>query len=138
MWSSIILSIILTLFIAGEAFSRDPFKEMSFHELNNGMSVVLAPSNQAKNVKVKVRVKVGTSVENKKNLGVSHLVEHLLFRDSELEDGQTYLQLIKEEGGNINANVTKDETSYHAVIPFKKGEWLVKRFAMMLGVALIC
>ncbi len=114
------------------ATAQDPYKDVTLHTLSNGIDVVLAPSSQAENVKVKVRVNVGRVVENKNNLGVTHLLEHLIFRDSRFNDEQTYSDLIKENGGTINAGVRRDETAYYATIPSQKGEWLVEEFATML------
>lgn len=114
------------------SYAINPYENITFYQLDNGMQVVLAPSDKAQNFKIKVKVKVGQSVENINNLGVSHLLEHLLFRDGRFEEGQTYLQLIKENGGSINGYTSYYETGYHAKIPYKKSDWLVKQFSKML------
>jgi len=114
------------------SYAIDPYENISFYKLDNGMQVVLAPSDKAQNLKIKVKVKVGQSVENIHNVGVSHLLEHLLFRDGRFEEGQTYLQLIKENGGSVNGYTSNYETGYYAKIPYKKGDWLVKQFSKML------
>ncbi len=113
-------------------YAQDPYKDVSFHELDNGMTVVLAPGSKAENISVKVRVNVGSRLEEKQNLGVSHLLEHLIFRDSRFDDEQTYLQLIKENGGKVNAFVSANVTVYYALMPSSKGEWLVEQFGNML------
>ena len=49
-----------------------------------------------------------------------------------LSDDQSYLQLIKEAGGTINAHVKYKETAYYATIPYAKGDWLVRTLAEMI------
>ena len=44
----------------------------------------------------------GWEGEHEGNWGVSHLLEHVLFRDKQLNDEMSYLQLIKEAGGSAN------------------------------------
>lgn len=129
---SVYASALCIVCISGIAAAQDPYKNVTLHTLSNGMDVVLAHSSQAENVKVKVRVNVGKVVEVESNLGVSHLLEHLIFRDSRFNDEQTYSNLIEENGGTINASVGRDETAYYATIPFQKGEWLIEEFANML------
>lgn len=114
------------------AAAQDPYKNVTLHTLSNGMDVVLAPGAQADNVNLKVRVNVGRAVEDKNNLGVSHLLEHLIFRDSRFNDEQTYSDLVEENGGSINARVRRYETVYYATVPYRKGEWIVEQFDNML------
>ncbi len=127
-------AIILFAFIGMQSsvYAQDPYENVSFHELDNGMTVVLAPGSKAGNISVKIRVDVGSISEDQSNLGVSHLLEHLIFRDSRFDDEQTYLQLIKENGGKVNAFVSRDATVYYALMPSEKGEWLVEQFGNML------
>lgn len=127
----LLLPLIIFCF-SGPVNAQDPFKDITSHELSNGLTVVLAPNEKAKNLTIQARVKVGKIVEYKHNLGVSHLLEHLLFRDSRFEEGQTYNELIKEAGGVINAEVGYLETAYYSTIPSSNGNWLVAQFAKML------
>lgn len=110
----------------------DPFSMIEFFELANGLKVFLAPSPEATLTEVRLEVDVGWAVETKHNLGVSHLLEHVLFRDKGLKDEMTYLQLIKEFGGEANGTTQVRLTSYFASIPAKKGEWLVQNISKMI------
>lgn len=103
------------------------------HEtLKNGLDVVWAPSDEAKNISIKVDVKVGYDTEEKPNFGVSHLLEHVLFRDKNLKDDMSFLQLIKEKGGSANGTTKSRLTNYYGTIKASHGPWLLKQFYTMI------
>lgn len=124
----LVLVLIPFVLNAGE----DPFKNIELHTLDNGLKVILSPSESAKNIALKVRVGVGGYSETRETLEVSHILEHALFRDGNLEDGKTYLQLIEEEGGKVNAYVRRDETAYYTTIPSNKLDWALIKFKDMI------
>lgn len=111
---------------------NDPFKNMSFHTLDNGMKVVLAPNQNAKNMRVKLVVGYGRIVEKRHELQAGHVLEHMLFKDGTISENKSYLEIIKEAGGDVNAYVTGDHTAYHTTIPAERGEWLIDKFKSML------
>lgn len=111
---------------------KDPFQSIEHLKLDNGLEVFLAPGNETNLTSVRVEVDVGWIAENEKNWGVSHLLEHVLFRDKGLRDEMTYLQIIKEAGGSANGTTQRKMTSYFGTIPSAKGEWLLENFAKML------
>lgn len=125
-----ILILLLVPFIlnAGE----DPFKNIELHTLENGLKVILSPSKSAKNIALKVRVGVGGYSETRETLEVSHILEHALFRDGNLEDEKTYLQLIREKGGKVNAHVRRTETAYYTTIASDKLDWTLTKFKDMI------
>ena len=75
---------------------------------------------------------VGTEVEKAPIIGVSHLLEHVLFRDKQLKEEMSYLQLIKEAGGEANGQTEERQTSFFASIPATRGNWLLEKFAEMI------
>ena len=110
----------------------DPFNSIEHVKLANGIQVFLAPSTEATITNVRVDVKVGYGVEDRRNFGVAHLLEHVLFRDKQLKDEMSYLQLIKEAGGEANGGTSRRVTSYYGSIPAAKGEWLLEVIGKML------
>ena len=129
-----ILSLSLML-ICGQAFSspsQDPFESIEHFELPNGMHVYLAPSADAKLFGYRLDVQVGTNEEVAPNFGVSHLLEHVLFRNRSLKNEMSYLQLIEEAGGDANGETNIHRTSFYAKVPAKKAEWLMDTLATMI------
>jgi len=112
--------------------SSDPYDSVEYIKMDNGLKVFLAPSPQAKLMQLRLDVNVGSNAEIKGNYGVSHLLEHVLFRDKGLKDEMSYLQLITESGGTANGSTGGRTTSFFASIPYKKGEWLFERFGVMI------
>lgn len=83
-------------------------------KLSNGLRLVMAPLNQTKAVTVLVLIPVGSRYENKKNNGVSHFVEHLLFKGTKKRP--TSMDITKEldsVGAEYNAFTSKDHTGYY-------------------------
>ncbi len=111
---------------------EDPYKKIEHITLKNGMQVFLAPSEEATTTELRLEVGVGWEVERKGQYGMSHLLEHVLFRDKQLKDEMTYLQLIKEAGGSANGTTTTRQTAYFGSIPSKKGTWLLESFGKMI------
>lgn len=110
----------------------DPFSAIEHIKYPNGLQVVLAPSSLAVNFEIRLEVLVGWESEGRTNAGLSHLLEHVLFRDKQLKDEMTYLQLIREAGGTANGSTGPRETRYYATIPAAKGLWLLDSFEKMI------
>jgi predicted Zn-dependent peptidase len=112
----------------------DPYSQIEFFVLENGLEVILAPESAARTVKVYYEVDVGYGSEDVGNLGVSHLLEHTLFRHPDLSSNMSFLDVIQEKGGQGNGVTSKLTTSYFATVPSKKVIWTIQTFAkMMLG-----
>ena len=127
------ISILISLiFVSTSLFGSDPYMAIERVVLNNGMTVTYAPSEETNLTAIRIEVGVGFEAENESNRGVSHLLEHSLFRNKSLRDDMTYLQLIKEAGGEANGTTSPRTTAYFASIPAKKGEWLLENFATMI------
>ncbi len=123
--------LLFVLFISS-LFASDPYKNITHFTLDNGLSVYLYPDNKAKNIQIIVDVKVGRKVENRENAGLSHLVEHIVFRDQRVKD-KDYLNLFKDEGATyVNGYTKLYKTQYLTTISADKSYWIVEQFAQML------
>jgi len=100
--------------------------------LENGMKVYLLSSKQSVNTKVSVEVNVGTYFENNENAGISHLLEHLIFRDERVLQNK-YVYYLHQEGARYVYGFTGEYiTEYLATIESEKSYWLVKTFSDMI------
>ncbi len=112
---------------------EDPYEGITIHELKNGLTVVLAPSGDARTIEVEARVHTGWTAETRRNAGAAHLLEHALFRDDRLGKDQSYAQHIKEKAaGYANGSTSWKSTSFTASVPSLKGAWVLNEFARML------
>ena len=111
---------------------KDPSRNITYFVLENGMQVYLLSDEKAETTRVRLSVAVGYDNETDKTYGLSHLVEHLVFRDHRVPHSD-YLDYIKDEGGTgVNGYTGRYESGYIATIAGEKSAWLVKTFAQML------
>ncbi|MDQ7085927.1 MAG: insulinase family protein [Sulfurovum sp.] len=123
--------LILPIMLLGQGID-DPYKNIEYFKLSNGLQVYMLSDKQVSNTQIILSVKVGMDIEDKANAGISHLLEHLIFRDERIPY-HDYLDYIKEEGATyINGYTSQYETSYEATIDSNKSYWLVEIFAQML------
>lgn len=110
----------------------DPYANIKYYELDNGLKVFMLSDKLSKNIQIDVSVKVGRDVEDKANAGITHLVEHIIFRDQRVPH-KDYIDYIEEEGATyVNGSTSRYETHYVTTISSDKAYWIVETFAQML------
>lgn len=57
-----LLCLMLITGMHADASTQNPYKNVSFHTLENGLSVVLSPGDKAENINVKVRINLGSKI----------------------------------------------------------------------------
>lgn len=91
-------------------------KPLSVYTFENGHKAVLA-YKQSPIINISSWVKTGSINENDKNNGVSHFVEHLLFKGTTKYPAGCFDRTMEQKGGIINAATWKDYTFYYINIP---------------------
>jgi zinc protease len=86
--------------------------EVVEHRLDNGMKVIVKQDTRAPIVVSQVWYKVGSSYEHGGITGISHMLEHMMFKGTEhLEPGE-FSRIIAANGGEENAFTGRDYTAY--------------------------
>jgi len=85
--------------------------------LENGLQVLLLESHTAPVATFWVWYRVGSRNEFPGGTGVSHWVEHMLFKGTPTHPKGTLTRYIDRLGGRWNAFTWKDYTAYHEVLP---------------------
>lgn len=88
---------------------------MKYHKrvLKNGLTIIEVPSNDAESVVVDFFVKTGSRSELAKENGISHFLEHFLFKGTKkFPTTMAITELIDGIGGEMNANTGKEHTQY--------------------------
>jgi zinc protease len=98
---------------AGQALLLD-IKEF---RLDNGLEVLILEDHAVPLVTVQVWYRVGSRNERPGITGISHLLEHMMFKGTPKYGAGLYSQLIQRYGGTQNAFTSYDMTAYHAVLP---------------------
>lgn len=109
----LILSALLILLAAPAwAASGDTHEFM----LRNGMKVIVKEDHRAPVVVQQVWYRVGSSYEHGGITGISHVLEHMMFKGTHrYPDGQ-FSAIIAEQGGRENAFTSRDYTAYFQVL----------------------
>ncbi len=94
-------------------------KEVEIYEQNNGHKIVLA-HKEGGMVSVSSWVKTGSINENDKNNGISHFLEHLMFKGTHKHKAGEFDHILESKGAIVNAATWKDYTFYYVTLP--KGE----------------
>ena len=88
----------------------------SLHVLKNGLRVILVPC-EAESVAFGLFVASGSRHEGPKEAGISHLIEHMLFKGTPTRDQLDITRAIEGRGGNFNAFTGEESTCYYAHLP---------------------
>lgn len=81
--------------------------------LKNGLKVIFIEDHSAPVATFQVWYKVGSLDEPEGKSGISHLLEHMMFRGSKNYPGNVFSKIIQSQGGIDNAFTTKDYTVYY-------------------------
>ncbi|MBI3232099.1 MAG: insulinase family protein [Candidatus Doudnabacteria bacterium] len=85
----------------------------SKRQLANGLSIIEVPSTDAESVVVDFFVKTGSRSETQNENGISHFLEHFLFKGTKKYPSALAISsLIDSIGGEMNANTGKEHTQY--------------------------
>jgi predicted Zn-dependent peptidase len=91
--------------------------------LDNGLRVVTTPVPTAQSVSVNVFVGVGSRGEDRRRNGLSHYMEHMLFKGTtKRPTAIAVAETIEGAGGVLNAYTTKELTCYWNQVPFDRLE----------------
>jgi zinc protease len=93
------------------------FARVQEHKLDNGLTVLLMPESRAPVVSLQIWYRVGSRNESLGKTGLSHLLEHLMFRGTEKYGPKQFSSLLKQGGADNNAFTSKDYTAYFETGP---------------------
>jgi zinc protease len=98
-----------------DAFWREPVERTV---LPNGLTLLVKPDRSAALASVQVWVRTGSIHEGGQlGAGLSHYLEHMLFKGTERRSGREISATVQASGGYINAYTTFDRTVYYIDIP---------------------
>lgn len=82
-------------------------------QLSNGMQVVLEYLPYLRTASFGVWVRVGSVGEVKSNNGISHMIEHMLFKGTNTRSAKQIADLTSSIGDDINAYTSKEVTCFY-------------------------
>lgn len=89
--------------------------------LPNGVRVVTEQHAHSRSASIGVWVLTGTRDEAEVDIGLSHFVEHLVFKGTKKRNAFQIAKSLESLGGELNAYTTREYTNYHCLV--LKEDW---------------
>ncbi len=83
------------------------------HTLPNGLRIILDENHSSKTVSFNALINVGSANETDKDAGLSHVIEHMLFKGTPTRPMGSIAKDVEGAGGDINAYTSLDQTVYY-------------------------
>ncbi|MFC3608259.1 M16 family metallopeptidase [Stutzerimonas tarimensis] len=108
-------TLVAVLCLSGTAIASDlqPTHEFT---LDNGLKVIVREDHRAPVVVSQLWYKVGSSYETPGRTGLSHMLEHMMFKGSEKLGPGEASRILRELGAQENAFTSNDFTAYYQVL----------------------
>jgi len=84
--------------------------------LPNGIRIVTEEISSVHSASIGIWVKTGSRYENDQNHGISHFVEHMLFKGTTNRSAKKIAEELEAIGGSLNAFTAKEYTCYYAKV----------------------
>ena len=81
--------------------------------LDNGLRVVVEDIEYVNSVSVGLWVENGSRNESEHNSGISHFIEHMLFKGTSGRTAKQIAEVIEDVGGQINAFTSREATCFY-------------------------
>ncbi len=104
---------LLCLLLVPLTVTAAPSTEVREYKLDNGLTLIVRPDHRAPVVVSQVWYRVGSSYEYRGVTGISHVLEHMMFKGTETLAPGEFSRIIAREGGRENAFTSRDFTGYY-------------------------
>src|SRR5436309_15792775 len=104
----LVLPVLLSLWQSPSAYASEVRESV----LTNGLKVLLIEVPKAPVVTVQIWYKVGSRNEVMGRAGLSHMLEHMMFKGTPKYGKGVFSKIIEKNGGNDNAFTSQDYTAY--------------------------
>jgi len=105
----VLLAMVLSPFTAGAVNVKE-------YTLENGLKVLIVEDHKAPTATFQIWYRVGAVNEKTGKTGLSHLLEHMMFKGTSEYGPKTFSQTIQRAGGTDNAFTTREYTAYFELL----------------------
>ena len=116
----LVLSLILALQFISPQATRAQSPKVQEVMLDNGLKVLLLENHKSPAVTLQVWYRVGSRNELDGKSGLSHFLEHMMFKGTPTVGPEEYMRIIAKNGGRSNAFTMQDATVYFATMSREK------------------
>lgn len=103
------------------------------YQLKNGLTVLLAESRKSPVVSVQMWVRTGSADESPREAGISHFIEHLVFKGTRKFGVGEIASTVEGAGGELNAYTSFDQTVFHVTIASAQADTALDVISEMMG-----
>lgn len=97
-------------------------EEVQIKILSNGITVLLEQVPELQSFSLGFFIKTGARNERKEESGISHFIEHMMFKGTKTRSAKEISELIDNEGGMMNAYTSREMTVYYVKLLSSKLE----------------
>lgn len=98
--------------VIGILMTSTVWADVTEYQLDNGLKLIVKPDHRAPVAVTQVWYKVGSSYEYNGITGISHQLEHMMFKGTENLKPNEFSRIIAANGGRENAFTGRDYTAY--------------------------
>lgn len=102
-------------------------------QLKNGLRVFLIESHKSPVVSLQAWVRTGSADETPREAGLSHFIEHLLFKGTRKFKVGEIAQIIEGSGGELNAYTSFDQTVFYMTLSNQFTDQGLEALSEMMG-----
>ena len=89
-----------------------------YNVMRNGLSVITSPMPHTRSVTICAFIKTGSRYETPSSSGISHLLEHMVFKGTKnFPNPRMISEGIEKVGGSMNASTDRELTIYWCKVP---------------------
>lgn len=89
------------------------------HTLSNGLKIMVIEMPHMESVALGIWIGAGGRYENKNNAGISHCLEHMVFKGTKTRSTKDIKESIEGIGGSLNGFTEEEATCYYVKLPKK-------------------
>lgn len=95
---------------------KNGLEDINYTKLDNGIEIITERLPHFRSVALAVWLKAGSRHETPEINGISHFIEHLIFKGTESLSSREISSRVDEMGGSINAFTSREEISFYLKI----------------------
>ena len=88
----------------------------TIRSLDNGIKVIMHKIPYLKSATIGIIANSGSFFEDKENNGISHFIEHMLFKGTNKRNARELAEAMDDIGGQINAFTSKEHTCFYGKV----------------------
>lgn len=120
------LLLLSSALFSGTSFAADDKNQVHEFELDNGLKVLVKQDKRAPVAVIQVWYKIGTSYEHEGITGLSHALEHMMFKGTKKHKSGEFEKMVSAIGARNNAFTSQDYTAYYEVLASDKLEQAIE------------